>query len=127
MDTHDDSEIQNIQCSLERVLATKRVDLSELQRASISTSYDPWSDGIVIWLTAQIAAWRGKQEVHICYPATWWDAVKNRWAPAWWLRRWPVVWHREDYHAAMMLPDFPLPPQGVATRCFPTLLPMEDE
>lgn len=29
-----------------------------------------------------------RQEV--CYPADWWQAVKQRFAPAWFLRRWPV-------------------------------------
>lgn len=24
-------------------------------------------------------------------PADWWQAVRERWCPRWWLRRWPVV------------------------------------
>ena len=26
----------------------------------------------------------------IAYPLDWWQAVKKRWAPRWWLNRWPV-------------------------------------
>jgi hypothetical protein len=26
------------------------------------------------------------------YPADWWQAVKEKWAPRWFLRRWPVRW-----------------------------------
>jgi hypothetical protein len=28
------------------------------------------------------------------WPATWWDAFKDRWFPAWAKRRWPVEWRR---------------------------------
>lgn len=28
------------------------------------------------------------------WPRTWWDAVKERFAPAWFLKRWPVVYCR---------------------------------
>ncbi len=28
--------------------------------------------------------------IHIHYPATWWDAFKDRWYPAWAKRRWPI-------------------------------------
>ena len=30
------------------------------------------------------------------WPTDWWQAVKNRWAPGWWLRRWPVRWEGVD-------------------------------
>lgn len=30
------------------------------------------------------------REVVVRHPSTWWDAVKLRFAPKWWLRRWPV-------------------------------------
>src|SRR6266404_2988643 len=26
------------------------------------------------------------------YPADWWEAVRERFAPRWWLKRWPVVY-----------------------------------
>jgi hypothetical protein len=28
--------------------------------------------------------------IHKQWPADWWQAVRERWLPAWWLRRWPV-------------------------------------
>ena len=34
---------------------------------------------------------------HVQWPATWWDAVKERWAPAFWLERHPVRYDRFDY------------------------------
>ena len=33
-------------------------------------------------------------EVDKKWPATWWDAFKERWFPQWMLRRWPVEYER---------------------------------
>lgn len=32
----------------------------------------------------------GKERWRVEYPATWWEHFKQRWFPAWALRRWPV-------------------------------------
>ena len=34
------------------------------------------------------------------WPATWWDAVKARWFPAWMERKWPVMWDGIDLKQA---------------------------
>jgi hypothetical protein len=46
------------------------------------------------------------------YPADWWQAVKDRWYPAWALSRWPVVYrqitvdaHRTWEHLPVTAPD----------------------
>jgi len=46
------------------------------------------------------------------YPATWVQAFKERWAPAWWLRRWPVGYEAQtmtltahDVVANVKMPD----------------------
>lgn len=41
------------------------------------------------------------------YPATWWDALKLRWFPAWALGRWPAQY--AQYDAMVLYPEIALP------------------
>lgn len=34
--------------------------------------------------------------IHLQWPKNWVEAVKERWFPKWWLRRWPVEYERYD-------------------------------
>jgi hypothetical protein len=43
------------------------------------------------------------------WPATWWDAFKERWAPRWWLRRWPAKYDHADFTVYRGYPDVSLP------------------
>lgn len=38
------------------------------------------------------------------YPLNWWEAVRKRWCPAWWLRRYPV---REEVFVFTGFHDYP--------------------
>jgi hypothetical protein len=45
---------------------------------------------------------------HVKYPANWWEAVKERFAPAWALKRWPVryrVWEPFVIYPQIKLPN----------------------
>lgn len=56
------------------------------------------------------ASWRvlaRKAQHTISYPADWWQAVKERWFPAWALRRWPV--QRVTLRAQEILPAIRFP------------------
>lgn len=35
-------------------------------------------------------------EIHLKYPEGWWQALRERWLPSWWLKRWPIVYVRVD-------------------------------
>lgn len=46
------------------------------------------------------------------YPSTWWDALKERWYPAWALRRWPaartvVTWSPKVVYPLIALTEEP--------------------
>ena len=41
------------------------------------------------------------------YPETWWDAVKERWFPAWAKKRWPVNWNTVRAHE--LYPNIKIP------------------
>ena len=49
----------------------------------------------------------GDEEVR--WPATWWDAVKDRWFPAWLKRRFPVEWKHADFTVYRGYPDIVRP------------------
>lgn len=42
---------------------------------------------------------------HERWPASWWDAVKERWYPEWLLRRFPVRWNHFDFVVAKVLTE----------------------
>ena len=42
----------------------------------------------------------------IRYPATWWDAVKERWFPQWLLARYPVTYREHEISLKTLYPDF---------------------
>ncbi len=44
------------------------------------------------------------EDTEIAYPADWWQAVKQRFAPRWALRRWPVRMERYSFEAHRLYP-----------------------
>ena len=50
--------------------------------------------------------------VEVKWPADWWQALKERWFPAWALRRWPVTYRREKLEAVALYPKISLPEHG---------------
>ena len=45
------------------------------------------------------------EEYELEYPLDWWQAVRKRWLPAWWLRRWPVRQETRTIHLVAYWPD----------------------
>jgi hypothetical protein len=39
---------------------------------------------------------REKERRTFAWPRDWWQAFRQRWMPAWWLKRWPVQMHVEE-------------------------------
>lgn len=60
-----------------------------------------------------------KISVHRKWPANWWEAVKERWAPRWCKRRWPVQYERVDVEEnafKSVCPHVPAAPKGAHLR-----------
>jgi hypothetical protein len=78
-----------------------------IPRASMSVRCE-WD--LVIWERAVVTIeWRVAYETlgELRHPKTWWDAVKQRFAPKWFLRRWPVnevVWTARCYYPTVSVP-----------------------
>lgn len=67
---------------------------------------------IVLRATVQQIQWflmgRVVEDQHVSWPATWWDAVKDRWLPRWLKGRFPPVFKTYDFKVAeiaLRLPD----------------------
>ena len=54
---------------------------------------------IVLRLFATIAA-VGSERIddEVAFPATWWQAVRERWCPQWWVRRYPIHMRQISIH-----------------------------
>jgi hypothetical protein len=46
---------------------------------------------------------------HVEYPATWWDALKRRWFPAWLLSRFPALMTTVDLEVFHTFPNMAVP------------------
>lgn len=51
-------------------------------------------------------------EIEVQYPADWWQALRERWFPAWWLRRWPVQYTARTLRAEAVYPKVSAPDVG---------------
>lgn len=60
-------------------------------------------EDMIARLTYEVYGRRAERTVS--WPETWWDAVKQRWFPAWALKRWPVVMHVETVTARALFPE----------------------
>ena len=50
-----------------------------------------------------------KRTESVSYPATWWDAVKQRFAPVWFLKRWPAKLTTWTVDAWSLFPELEAP------------------
>ena len=76
----------------------------QLQRMKLERLEDFLGQSFRFRLSYQMA---GRQGEALKYPADWWQAVRERFAPRWWLKRHPV--HYFTRTAYEMLPAVPLP------------------
>lgn len=73
---------------------------------------EAYLDHITGQMVAQLAARVATEELEsksASWPATWWDAVKQRWFPAWLLRRYPVRMESVRIEARALFPTVELP------------------
>ena len=78
-------------------------ELSSLRDAkAVELRVEKIIDGLAIQLCASIWGMpRERLVIDRQWPADWWQATKERWFPAWWLRRWPVRYEKIDLDVQM--------------------------
>ena len=77
-------------------------------RWSVHTRVPMEMDALVVAIHGFLASYPVKQ-VDICYPADWWEALKERWFPGWLLCRFPVRKIEHHYDARFVFPDMQFP------------------
>lgn len=104
-----DEPVPMAEVALERVRYTVRQQVTKLQLQDMRLEALPdfIGRGLIYQLSVGLAA--RKADAVVEAPADWWQAVRARWCPAWWLKRYPVV--MRTWRAWEMLPRVPLPEQ----------------
>jgi hypothetical protein len=68
-----------------------------LSRTNVESLIDIATDEMIMSLDSYVHGMTSERiVVHRKWPKDWWQAVKERFAPAWFTRRWPVVYDRLD-------------------------------
>lgn len=101
-------EYKEVEVGLEklRVGFQQRVSL-ELLGASVTSSYDPMINSILVEIRGFIWAEKHSlQHQEIRYPKNWWQAVKERFAPRWFLRLFPVEYELVVLDVKAIYPEF---------------------
>ena len=85
--------IQEVILEAERFSVMQRVaDELVMNAADVSKFYDIVRKQSVMEITYHVFGQRLDEQT-VEYPADWWQHFKQRWFPAWALRRWPVQKH----------------------------------
>ena len=98
--------LEIFQIHVRRVLS--RHILLAMREADVEAYVDSVSGDIIIDLHAAIAADHLESNVRD-FPLNWWEAVKERFAPRFLLRRFPVKTSRIYYNTWRFYPNKPLP------------------
>lgn len=91
---------------LEIVERRARFAISKHELPNIEVAVRGLDDGLIGCVADFIHRAPGAKEERVIeesvkYPATWWEHVKERWAPAAALRRWPVRYASRDVHISI--------------------------
>ena len=90
-----------IYLSAAQQLVRREVQISNFD---VRANLDHIADRLVISLTGFIHGMpKEKLSIHRQWPRTWWDALKLRWFPHWWLNRWPPNYDRVDLEQTIYL------------------------
>jgi hypothetical protein len=110
---NDIARIETITLELWRVYASRRISLQAALASNVqlTTFLDHQLNELVLTLRGAIGSQRCMDEINITYPADWWEAVKDRWLPAWAKRRWPVRLTRHHVDVRLVYPELVIPNQ----------------
>ena len=93
-----------------RVGLSERIPIHELLgvKEEVQVYEDELLRSVVLRMQSYLhASPKDRVSIHRKWPKTWWDAVKERFAPNWFLRRWPVDYHRIDVEQPIYGPTCP--------------------
>lgn len=85
--TYEQVVLQKIKLAAVRAMPDGMHDV--LANATFKTKHQWMADCLVGEMRAYVWG-MNEQRIRAAWPADWWEAVKQRFAPKWFLRRWPV-------------------------------------
>lgn len=71
------------------IIAKQRIARAAMLNTRLDAALDYAADDIVLTMERLVLG-LGGETFRVTYPRDWWQAFKERWAPRWALRRWPV-------------------------------------
>ena len=98
-------ELENMKLSME-----SHIDMTQLRglNMNVDTFLDEMAGRIVFKINARLASQK-LEEVVARWPATWWQAFKERWYPLW-LQKWfPVRWKESRMKSIALYPEMVIP------------------
>ena len=63
--------------------------------ADVRLTWPPNMDALIMKMRAFVLGEEG-DKIEISYPEDWWQAVRERWLPKWWIKKYPVK-YKEHY------------------------------
>jgi len=85
-----------------------RITPELLNQYSYGAIYDIFWDDMIVRLNRFIPSYRCPNFLANC-PKDWFQAFKERFAPKWILKKWPVVYRDLEIEVRQLYPDFALP------------------
>ena len=102
-------ELEKFKLVALQYLDEKLADFGEPPKLDISAHTSFMLDQLVLRL--QQCVWGREVERQECqWPADWWQALKERWFPAWAKKRWPIEYKRVVITARELYPQMAFPP-----------------
>jgi hypothetical protein len=109
MNINESTGVRNIELRRKEICYTSETDLRQIEWCKKNGKYEEFTDYIRHQLVMGLRAYvfgitHPKREV-VIYPETWWDAVKDRFAPAWFLAKFPVKYIKVTASLSEVYPD----------------------
>lgn len=99
-----DKKFETVILEKTRFCIQQEMNKRRLGIANLEVDVSPHLERLVFRLTAMLLNGPKKERIDIeeRYPADWWQAVKERWFPAWAIKRWPVNYKVISVHKEMV-------------------------
>lgn len=97
-------EIERKQLEMMRYAVQMSLDDRLMMDAISAEVYHDAAHRMICTLTYDVYGEK-REPRRVQWPATWWDAFKQRWFPKWWLRRWPVRYAFAEFRCTQLYPD----------------------
>ena len=95
---------QTIELELQKVSIVKYLpEEFAIHNLKLSTRRDEWLRALVVKLEGYVLS-ENLERYEFEYPRDWWEAFKERWFPAWLLKRYPVLYTKEVVDLQVLYP-----------------------